>query len=127
MTLSLIRGGAARKAIQITNGPLRPMSGTPNATRRRPDADGLTDDPAARRRELQVVLALCAAQARGAPEWSSVHEPLIAMRRATDGSRSAHTLPRVDGRSIDIRSNRSVGPVGLVRLCTEGVYSDIRY
>lgn len=63
--MEVIRGGLARQATRISKlrapGPL-----LPNATR--PGFDGgLTDDPAARRRELLVVAAICAARLRGAP------------------------------------------------------------
>ncbi len=43
-------------------------------------ADGLSDDPAARRRELRVVLALCAAQARGARERATGGSALTLVR-----------------------------------------------
>ena len=44
-----------------------------------------TDDPAARRRELRVVLELCAAQARGAREREAPNRVLVLLHASKTG------------------------------------------
>jgi hypothetical protein len=56
----VLRGVAAR-----AHGVARPRAAPPNDS---PDCQTLSEDPDARRRELHVVLELCAAQSRGARE-----------------------------------------------------------
>lgn len=46
----------------------------------------LTDDPAARRRELRVVLDLCAAQARGAREREAPNRVLTLLHSSKSGA-----------------------------------------
>lgn len=62
MTLRLIAGRR-----RLPAGAKAPGGALP--ARRTTVPDGLTDDPAARRRELLVVLELCAARERGARAW----------------------------------------------------------
>ena len=66
MMLRVVRGGAVR------------------ARRRRfPNLDELTNDPAARRRELLVVLELCAASERGARTMAACTRPNVDQSAAT--------------------------------------------
>ena len=65
MTLTLLRGGATVYAGSMRHGSHLQGLAAPNAANRN-QPDSLTDDPAARRRELLVVLELCAARERGA-------------------------------------------------------------
>jgi hypothetical protein len=78
MTLRLIHGGGAARPVErrrAGNSPRPvPMLGEPS------------DDPIARRRELLVVLELCAARERGARE--------LARPRVPNGDQSAATVPK---------------------------------
>ena len=73
MTLHLIRGGTApRGSRTVTTRALRHQA-VPNGDEGcAPFGRGLSDDPEARRRELMVVLELCAARARGARELGTL-------------------------------------------------------
>ncbi|MFL5561988.1 MAG: hypothetical protein ACJ79K_10975 [Gemmatimonadaceae bacterium] len=74
--LELERGAAHRARAPRS----RPSPRAPNDER---DIPALSDDPAARRRELLVVLALCEARAKGARERAAPERTLALMR---DGS-----------------------------------------
>ena len=67
---------ADRRAAQGLSGR---RSSLPNGP---PGCDALSDDPAARRRELRVVLELCAAQVRGARERAAPDRSLTLIRGA---------------------------------------------
>lgn len=69
--LQVIRGGIARTTGPLAGGSARgECARLPNGRQPR-SLPALTDDPLARRRELAVVLELCAAGARGRRErWS---------------------------------------------------------
>lgn len=62
--LRVLRGGLARAAMRNARVDARAVDA--NADERDLLVDNVTDDPAARRRELAVVLELCAARSRGA-------------------------------------------------------------
>ena len=73
--LTLVR--CSRPVPSAADRPTRGLSGRHSALPNDPpDGDALSDDPAARRRELRVVLELCAAQARGARERAQSGRPL---------------------------------------------------
>lgn len=74
VSLELERGGSAANRGGVTRArwPRR----TPNGER---DVAALSDDPAARRRELLVVIALCEARAKGARERNAPERTLSLM------------------------------------------------
>jgi hypothetical protein len=78
-SLRVIRGAGRRAA----SGPPRNRIGAggrlPNVADRGPHA-ALSDDPAARRRELLAVIAICAAQARGERERGACERRLAMVR-----------------------------------------------
>jgi hypothetical protein len=92
MTMHVVRGGARRterRGTSLRDGP-RDACRAPHrgdlCQRSLPDLDELSNDPAARRRELLVVLELCAARERGA-------RTITACARAEVGQ-SAATVPK---------------------------------
>ena len=82
MSLELQRGGAAHRA---RGRRWRPSPQAPNGVG---DPVTLNDDPAARRRELLVVIALCEARAKGARERGAPERALALVR---DGSSATGT------------------------------------
>lgn len=69
--LRVVRGGLARGSRPNARLPVEHIDAWLDA--RDCVAENLSDDPATRRRELAVVLELCAAQSRGAFERSVTH------------------------------------------------------
>ena len=90
VSLELQRGGGAARPGQVPRTPSsRPM---PNGAATLPT---LSDDRAARRRELLVVIALCEARTKGAREREAPEHTLALVR---DGSSAIGTLSARLGR-----------------------------
>lgn len=70
--LRVVRGGLARGAVPNARLAGRPVDAGPDE--RDVLVENITDDPAARRRELAVVLELCAARSRGAFDLPLTHD-----------------------------------------------------
>lgn len=70
--LRVVRGGQARGA--MPNARVSPGQADAVLDERDLVVENVTDDPAARRRELAVVLELCAARSRGAFDLPRTHD-----------------------------------------------------
>ncbi len=85
--LRVLRGGLARGAMPNARVDAGPVDAGPDGSDLL--VENVTDDPAARRRELAVVLELCAARSRGAFDLPRTHD---ADRRRLRGRRFDLTI-----------------------------------